>query len=85
MFRGILFTGFCQSWSLGSAGALVLLLFVAAHFSEITGYGPAVVGVVLAGTGTLVARIATRSLVPAIALHASYNLCLVAATYLTVA
>jgi hypothetical protein len=83
VFRGVLFTGLRQSWSLGSAGAFVLLLFVAAHFSEIASYGPAVIGVALVGGATLVARIATRSLVPAIALHASYNLCLVVVTYLS--
>lgn len=81
VFRGVLFTGLRKSWRLGSAGTLVTLLFVAAHFSEIASYGPAVMGVALVGGATLVARIATKSLVPAIVLHASYNLVLVVVTY----
>jgi membrane protease YdiL (CAAX protease family) len=81
VFRGVLFAGFRRSWGLGVAGVLVTVLFVAGHVSEVTGYGPAAVGVLLLGGATLVARIATRSLGPAIALHAAYNLGLVVVTY----
>src|SRR5258705_3080346 len=35
VFRGVLLTGFRRSWGLAPAGALVSVLFVAAHFSEI--------------------------------------------------
>lgn len=85
VFRGVLFSGVRQSWRLGSAGALVTVLFVAAHFSEVASYGPAVIGVALVGVATLVARVATRSLGPAIALHLSYNLVLVVVTYVSAA
>jgi membrane protease YdiL (CAAX protease family) len=81
VFRGVLFAGFRRSWKTGAAGALVTLLFIAAHFTEVAGYGPAVIAVALVGAATLVARIATDSLAPAIALHASYNLGLVVALY----
>jgi membrane protease YdiL (CAAX protease family) len=81
VFRGVLFTGFSRSWMPGSAGALVLILFVAVHLPEVVAYGPAVVAVALVGGATLVARIVTNSLLPAIALHAFYNLGLVVATY----
>ena len=81
VFRGVLLTGFRRSWGLAPAGALVSVLFVAAHFSEIANAGPAIIGVALVTGATLVARLAGRSLAPAIALHASYNLAIVIATY----
>jgi membrane protease YdiL (CAAX protease family) len=81
VFRGVAFTGFREAWGPGVAGVVVTLLFVASHFSEIAGAGPAVIGVALVGSATLLARIATGSLAPAIVLHASYNLGLVIATY----
>jgi membrane protease YdiL (CAAX protease family) len=81
VFRGVLLTGFRRSWGLAPAGAFVSVLFVAVHFSEIAYAGPAIVGVALVTGATLIARLAGRSLAPAIALHASYNLALVVATY----
>lgn len=81
VFRGVLLTGFRRSWGLAPAAALVSVLFVAAHFSEIAHVGPAIIGVALVTGATLIARLAGRSLAPAIALHASYNLALVVATY----
>lgn len=81
VFRGVLFAGLRQSWGPVTAGALVIVLFVAGHVSELAGYGPAATGVALLGGATLVARIATRSLGPSIALHAAYNVGLVVVTY----
>ena len=81
VFRGVLLTGFRRSWGLAPAGVFVSVLFVAIHFSEIANTGAAIVGVALVTGATLIARLAGRSLAPAIALHASYNLALVVATY----
>lgn len=84
VFRGVIFAGFCRSWTYGTAGTLVTVLFVAAHLPEIR-FLPALIAVSLVGGAALVARISTHSLGPAIALHASYNLGIVVATYSGVA
>lgn len=81
VFRGVLFAGLSRSWMPGSAAALVLALFVLTHYPEVIAYGPAAIGVALLGGATLVARIVTKSLLPAIVVHSSYNLGLVVAIY----
>ena len=83
VFRGVLLTGFRRAWGLATAGTVVSVLFMAAHLWETGTYGPAVTAVALLCVGTLVARIVTGSLVPAVALHAAYNLGLVAMVYLS--
>jgi membrane protease YdiL (CAAX protease family) len=82
LFRGVLFAGFVRSWSMASSGALVTLLFPAAHATEARGYAPAIVSIAAVGTLTLLARIHTDSLAPGVALHAAYNLVLAASLYL---
>ena len=81
VYRGVLFGGLSRSWSVTSAGTLVTLLFVASHGTEIWGYPPAMVSVAAVGIAALVARIRTKSLAPAVALHAAYNLVLAASIY----
>jgi membrane protease YdiL (CAAX protease family) len=83
VFRGVLLTGFRRTWRLATAGTVVSVLFMASHLWEIGTYGPAVTAVTLLCVGTLVARVVTASLVPAVALHAAYNLGLVATVYLS--
>ena len=81
VFRGVLFTGLSRSWGPGLSGALVTVLFVAPHVTEVLAYWPALVSMGLVGVATLLIRIATKSLAPAIFVHASYNLVLVLAVY----
>jgi membrane protease YdiL (CAAX protease family) len=81
MFRGVLFAGLSRSWSVASAGTLVTLVFLASHLTEVWGYPPAVVSVAAVGTAALFARIHTKSLAPAVALHAAYNLMLTVSVY----
>ena len=81
VFRGVLFAGFSRSWGPGLSGTLVTLIFVAAHFTEVFAYWPALVSLGLVGVATLLIRIGTKSLAPAIFVHASYNLVLVLAVY----
>jgi membrane protease YdiL (CAAX protease family) len=85
VFRGVLFTGLSRSWSVGASGMLVTLLFVATHLTEAWGYAPAIVCITAVGTAALIARILTKSLAPAVALHAGYNLVLVVSVYAGVA
>ncbi|HLX22348.1 MAG TPA: type II CAAX endopeptidase family protein [Usitatibacter sp.] len=73
MFRGILWTGFSHSFDARIAAVLTTGLFVAMHLPETGRYWPAILGVTLLGAATLSARVWSRSLAPAIALHLSYN------------
>ncbi len=77
LFRGVLLTGLARSWGLPAASVAVTGLFVAVHLPETGTYWPASVAIGLVGVGTLAARILSRSLAPAIALHAAYNLVIV--------
>ncbi len=77
LFRGVLLTGLSRSWGLPAASVAVTGLFVVAHLPETGTYWPAISAIGLVGVGTLAARILSRSLVPAIALHAAYNLVIV--------
>jgi membrane protease YdiL (CAAX protease family) len=81
VFRGVLFSGFSRSWGSGLSGTLVTVIFVAAHFTEVFAYWPALVSLGLVGVTTLLIRISTKSLAPAIFVHASYNLVLVLSVY----
>ena len=74
LFRGVLLTGLTRSWGLPAASVAVTALFVVVHLPETGVYWPAIVAISLVGVGTLMARILSRSLAPAIALHAAYNL-----------
>jgi membrane protease YdiL (CAAX protease family) len=60
---------------------IVTVLFVSLHLAEATHYLPALVILVLFSMATLLARIATRSILPSIVLHTTYNLGLVAIVY----
>jgi membrane protease YdiL (CAAX protease family) len=81
VFRGVLFAGFSRSWGPGLSGTVVTVIFVAAHFTEVFTYWPALVSLGLVGTAALLMRITANSLTPAIFVHASYNLVMVLAVY----
>jgi membrane protease YdiL (CAAX protease family) len=85
LFRGLLFTGFQRSWGFWVASALVTLIFFSLHLSEATHYTPALAILFLFSIATLVARLATKSLLPSIVLHGSYNLGLVVVMYASLA
>lgn len=77
LFRGVLLTGLTRSWGLPAASLVVTGLFVLVHLPETGAYWPAILAIGLVGVGTLAARLLSRSLAPAIALHAAYNLVIV--------
>jgi len=80
VFRGMLWTGFSQSWGPVASGIAATVAFVALHIPEAGSYPPALVSITIMGVGALAARIVSGSLVPAILLHATYNTILVVAT-----
>lgn len=82
LFRGVMFTGMARSWGPVAAGIVVTILFGLLHIADVAGYWPALGVVTLAGGAMLLVRLKTGSLLPAIALHTSYNLVQVLALYL---
>ncbi len=82
LFRGVLWSGLLCSMKTVLAAVAVTLLFVIAHIFEIRSYWPAWVMISALGLAAVYMRIRGESLVPPVALHASYNACLVAAVYL---
>lgn len=83
LFRGVMFAGFSRSWGPALASVLVTVLFAAAHLPEVMSYWPALVSIAIVGVAALVMRRRSGSLVPAIALHATYNVVLVGLALLT--
>jgi membrane protease YdiL (CAAX protease family) len=81
VFRGVLYSGLARTWPPGRAGFVTTMIFVAMHATEIGAYWPAWIAIGALATAALRARVASGSLVPAVALHASYNLGLVLAVY----
>lgn len=81
LFRGVLFEGFANSWGQARAAIAVTAIFTAFHLPEIRAYWPAIVGVAVVATITMVLRLVTRSIGPTIALHAAYNFGLVFSVY----
>jgi membrane protease YdiL (CAAX protease family) len=81
VFRGVLYAGLAEKWGPSIAAALTTAIFVGLHVTEIGAYWPAWLAIGLLGVLALRVRLETGSLLPAIALHATYNLGLVLATY----
>jgi membrane protease YdiL (CAAX protease family) len=81
VFRGVLLQGLSQSLGVPRAAVIVTAVFVLAHASEALAYWPAWVGVILFSIAAVLFRLRTRSLVPAVAVHAAYNLGLVVAVF----
>ncbi len=82
VFRGVLYTGLCNAFGTYISAVAVTFLFVIAHVTEVMHYWPAWIGISLLAVVMIILRIRTKSLVPAIAAHFSYNLVLVAMVYL---
>jgi membrane protease YdiL (CAAX protease family) len=74
LFRGVLLAGFTRRWSLPLSATIVTLLFVALHLPQLWGYLPGIFCIAGLGLATLLARVYSKSLGPAVALHAAYNL-----------
>lgn len=81
IFRGILLEGLSNSVGALAAAGMVTFAFVIVHISEMLTYWPAWVAIGLVASTTLFFRLKTRSLVPAICVHAGYNLVLVVTVY----
>ena len=73
VFRGVVWTGLARSWGPWAAGIAATALFVAMHVAEAWSSVPALVAIGAMGVAALAMRIASGSLVPAIALHTAYN------------
>ena len=84
LFRGVLYTGMLRSWGKWPAGIIVTLMFGVLHVFDVAGYWPALVMITVVGLALLIARIKSKSLIPAIAMHATYNLVQVVGLYLTI-
>ncbi len=82
LFRGVLWAGLSRGMKTWLAAAVVTLLFLLGHLSEVRGYWPAWFAISALGLLAIAVRVRAGSLLPAVALHASYNACLVAAAYL---
>lgn len=81
LFRGLLLKGLSTSWGRGVAYVLVTACFVVSHLFETYHYLPALIGITLLAIAALIARVKSASIVPAIAVHSTYNLVLVLWTY----
>ena len=79
LFRGVLYTGLARRWRPPIAGTLTTLAFLAMHVPQLGGHWPGWILIGLLGALALRARVATGSLLPAIALHSTYNLGIVLA------
>jgi membrane protease YdiL (CAAX protease family) len=81
LFRGLLLKGLSTSWGRGVAYVLVTICFVVSHLFETYHYLPALIGITLLAMATLIARVKSASIVPAISVHSTYNLILVLWAY----
>jgi membrane protease YdiL (CAAX protease family) len=78
LFRGVLLTALQRAWGTLCAGVVVSLIFVALHAGEAAGYPPALLAIGGVGVLTLVLRLRTGTIGPAISAHAGYNIVIVA-------
>ena len=81
LFQAILFTGLSNAYGTYFSTAIVTTIFIALHISEAIHYWPAWVAISMLAVITILLRIRTRSLLPAVAAHFSYNLALVVEVY----
>ncbi|CAN5861144.1 hypothetical protein BH23ACT12_BH23ACT12_08170 [soil metagenome] len=81
LFRGVMYTGMARSWGKWPAGIVVTAMFGLLHIADIAGYWPALVMITTVGLALLLVRIKTNSLLPAMAMHATYNLVQVVVLY----
>ena len=81
LYRGVLYAGISKSSNPAIAAFVVTALFVLGHLPHTIHYFPGIVAITLLGILTLTLRVQARSLGPAVALHSTYNLCIVIGTY----
>lgn len=81
LFRGLLLKGFTESWGAIPASIAVTLLFTLSHIFEVARYWPAALAIFTLAIATLVIRVRTGSVAPAIVLHMAYNAALVVIVY----
>ena len=81
LFRGVLFSGLSNSLGRYASALIVTVVFVIMHATEALGYWPVWVSLCLLASATVLFRIRSQSLLPAIAAHTGYNLVLVIAVY----
>lgn len=81
LFRGVLLHGFARTWNVTVAVIVTSVLFVALHLPETRSYWPALIGISLLAAATMAVRLKSRKLLPAVAVHAGYNLALVLLVY----
>lgn len=84
VFRGMLFAAWARRWGVLAAALGTSGLFVAIHGAHIAGWWPAVFGIAGIALGGVALRLRHRSLLPAIALHAIYNLAVTGSPFLAV-
>lgn len=77
LFRGVLLTALQRAWGTICAAVVVSLIFVALHAGEAAGYPPAMFAIAVIGILTLVLRLRTGKIAPAISAHAGYNFVIV--------
>ena len=82
LFRGVMLTALQRAWGTICAAAVVSLIFVALHAGEAAGYPPAMIAIGAVGILTLMVRLRTGKIAPAISAHAGYNLVIVVSALL---
>jgi membrane protease YdiL (CAAX protease family) len=81
VFRGVLLRGLSNALDIRAAAIVVTLAFVVLHACQTLSYWPAWMAITLLASAAVLLRLRTRSLLPSIVVHASYNLILVIAMY----
>jgi len=79
LFRGVMYGGLRSRLPPPVAAAIVTVLFVAMHATEVRSWWPGYVVIGLLGVFTIALRMWTRSLWPPLATHTTYNLLVMAA------
>ncbi len=82
IFRGVMLAGFARSFGLPAAIFICSGLFVAVHAPELMRYPPGTIGIAGLALLAMWLRLKTKSVFPAMAVHAGYNGLLVALMFL---
>jgi len=82
IFRGVLFSGVSNSIGVFFSAVITTLIFIVIHIPEAQYYWPTLIGIGALSIATIFFRIKTKSFIPAIAVHFSYNLVIVVTVYL---
>lgn len=82
VFRGILLAGFGTAWGVWTGVTATTGLFALLHLSQIGGFWPAFLAVIVMALVAAGLRLRSRSLAPGIAMHMAYNAVIVGASIL---